>query len=713
MPKVDWPPEAKRLHIGRRIDRVDGPVKVAGAAKYSFDINRPGMLYAKLVVSPYAKAQVVKVDPSAAKALPGVEVVWVDEELEQVQYVGQIVAAVAARTEEVADEAVRLVKVEYERQPHQVVDHDVALFDSAKDRPARRDQGNVDEAFGKADKIVEGEYGIPVITHCCLEPHGQVAEVRDGEMFIWPSTQAVSGYADRSISDEVEIPQNKIRVDCQYMGGGFGSKFNPGKWGVICSILAKQSGRPVKLMLDRDLELMIAGNRPSAFAKIKVGALKDGTVTAMESEIWGSSGMGGGIPQEVPYVFQKIPNTRRTAKRILTNRGSAAAWRAPNHPQSCFLTMSALADTAAALEMDELEFFLKNVSLTDRAELYAEELKLAADMIGYKQKAHLRSAKTDGPVRRGLGMSIHTWGGRGHESECDVTIKPDGSVEAKLGSQDLGTGTRTTIGIVVAETLGLPLETVDVQIGRNQYPNSGGSGGSTTIGGVSVSSRFAATSALTALFEIVAPKLGVSADALEVTSGRIQETGKPENGIAWRDACALLGVNAITKRGANNPPESERAGLISQGVGGVQIADVSVDTETGIVTMNEMVAVQDCGLIIDLKTAESQVFGAMIMGITYALFEEAVYDAVTGRMLNADMEFYRLAGIKDVGKLMVKMMTGKGHDDRGVIGLGEPPVISPGAAIANAVANACGVRVPSLPLTPDRVIAALQKGGAV
>jgi xanthine dehydrogenase YagR molybdenum-binding subunit len=466
-------------------------------------------------------------------------------------------------------------------------------------------------------------------------------------------------------------------------------------------------------MLDRDEELMVAGNRPSAFAKIKVGAMKDGSITAIASEIWGTSGMGGGIPQEVPYVFNKIPNSRRTAKRILTNRGSAAAWRAPNHPQSCFLTMSALADTAAALGMDEMDFFLKNISLTDRPQVYTEEFKLAAELIKYKEKAHLRGDKTAGPIKRGLGMAVHTWGGRGHPSDCDVTIKPDGSVEAKLGSQDLGTGTRTVIRMVVAETLGLPLDAIDVQIGKNSYPNSGGSGGSTTVGGVSVSSRQAATAALSALLEMVAPKLGVAADALEVDSGNIQQADKPTNKIAWKDACAMLGVNAITKRGSNNPGESQKAGLISDGVGGVQIADVSVDIETGIVTMNEMVAVQDCGLVIDVQTAESQVYGALIMGITYALFEEAVYDAHSGRMLNADMEFYRLAGIKDVGQLKVHMMTGKGYDERGVIGLGEPPVISPGAAIANAVANACGVRVPNLPLTPDRVIAALQKGGLI
>jgi xanthine dehydrogenase YagR molybdenum-binding subunit len=713
MIKVDWPPAGRRRYIGQRIERVDGPVKATGAAKYSYDINRPGLLYAKLVTSPYAKAQIVSVDASAAKALKGVEAVWTDEDLKEVQYVGQIVAAVAARTEELAEEAIRLVKVEYKRQLHQVVDDDPKFFDNVKDKPAKREEGNVDDAFAKADKTVEGEYGIPVIAHCCLESHGQVAEMRDSEMFIWASTQAVSGYADRSISDEADVPQNKIRVDCQYMGGGFGSKFNPGKWGTICSVLAKQTGKPVKLLLDRDLELMIAGNRPSAFAKIKVGATKDGTLTALDAEIWGTSGMGGGIPQEVPYVFNKIPNTRRAAKRILTNRGSAAAWRAPNHPQSCFLTMSALADMAAALGMDELDFFLKNVALTDRPDVYAEELRTAADLINYRQKAHLRGDKASGPIKRGLGMSIHTWGGRGHPSECDVSINPDGSVEAKLGSQDLGTGTRTAIRIVIAETLGLPLDTVNVQIGKNSYPNSGGSGGSTTIGGVSVSSRQAATAALAALFDVVAPKLGVQGDALEVNSGQIQQIDKPENKVSWKDACSLLGVNSITKRGINNPGESEKAGLISDGVGGAQIADVSVDMETGIVTMNEMVAVQDCGLIIDLKTAESQVYGAMIMGITYALFEEAVYDALTGRMLNADMEFYRLAGIKDVGQLKVHMMSGKGYDDRGVIGLGEPPVISPGAAIANAVANACGVRVPNLPLTPDRVIAALQKGGLI
>ena len=705
MAKVDWPSADKRTLIGKRISRIDSPLKTTGTAKYSFDINRPGMLWAKLVTSPYPKAEVTSIDTSAAAALPGVKGVWKSEEM-KMNYVGQIVAAIAAETEEIATEAASLVRVQYNKLEHQVVDSDPQF---SKDKPTTKQTGNVETAFSDGDSVtMSGFYGCPVITHCCLESHGQVTEVKDGELYVWPSTQNVSRYTDR-LGEAVDIPQNKIHVDCQHMGGGFGSKFNYDTWGTIGALLSKQTGRPVKLLLDRDLELMTGGNRPSAYANIKVSAKKDGTLTGVDAEVWGTGGNGGYNPPPVPYVFTKIPNTKLIGKGIRTNRGGQRAWRAPNHPQGCFLTMSALADTAAALKMDELEFFLKNLQLTDRAAVYGEELKIAADLIGYKQKAHLRGEGGRGPIKRGLGMSIHTWGGLGHPSECDVTINPDGSVEAKMGSQDLGVGTRTSIAIVVAETLGLPLEAVKVDLGKNSYPPSGASGGSTTIGGISVSSRKAATEALNALLQAAAPRLKADADSLEAKNGFIQQAGQPDNKMSWKNACALLGPNPITKRGSAVAAESQKAGLISQGVGGAQMADVSVDVETGIVTINEMVAVQDCGLIIDMKLAESQVYGALIMGITYALFEEALYDKTTGQMLNADMEFYRLAGIKDVGTLKVHMMTGKGYDERGVIGLGEPPVISPGAAIANAVANACGVRVPFLPLTPDKVIAALHK----
>ena len=279
-------------------------------------------------------------------------------------------------------------------------------------------------------------------------------------------------------------------------------------------------------------------------------------------------------------------------------------------------------------------------------------------------------------------------------------------MEVSLASQDLGTGTRTVIAIVAAETLGLPLEAVRVNIGDSRYPPSGASGGSTTVGGVSSSTRRATTNALNELLAKVAPSLGADADQIEAVGGRIEVKGDASKGISWKQACAKLGTTPITATGQTSRD------LISIGVGGAQMAEVAVDIETGVVKLEKLVAVQDCGLIIDLKTAESQVHGACIMGVCYSLYEEKIMDEQTGCCLNADMEFYKLAGIADIGELVVHMMAGPGYDERGVIGLGEPPVVSPGAAISNAVANAIGVRVPRLPLTPDRVLAALEKGGA-
>jgi xanthine dehydrogenase YagR molybdenum-binding subunit len=323
---------------------------------------------------------------------------------------------------------------------------------------------------------------------------------------------------------------------------------------------------------------------------------------------------------------------------------------------------------AAKLNMSPLDFFLKNIDLVGpRAQVYRDELKIAADLIGWSKKWHPRGDQSAGPIKNGLGLSIHTWGGAGHASDCDITIHPDGSVELKMGTQDLGVGTRTVLAIVVADTLGLPLEAVTILIGDNSYPVSGPSGGSTTIGGISASSRRGAVDARDLIFAKAAPALNAKPEELEAWAGAIRVKADPGRSLTWAQACAKLGGLPITVRGKNPGPEK----LNDQGVGGVQMADVSMDIETGVVKINKIVAVQDCGLVMDLKTAESQVYGAMIMGVTYALYEEKIMDQQTGHMLNPNMEFYKLAGLGDVGELVVHMMTGKGYDERGPIGLGE------------------------------------------
>ena len=713
MPEYKWPEASDRDVIGKPHTRTDGPDKVTGRARYTMDKNLPGMLQTAVYRAPYAHARLTSIDISAAKSAPGVKAVKVLREPNtpqaEVLWHLEDVAVVAAETEEQARDAVRKIKAQWEKLPHFVKENDLkAAGERAKAQDAQV-TGDPDAAFKEADVVVEGYYGTPLINHCCLEPHGTVADFKDGELTAWISTQAVTGVTSQ-FAKPLELDASKVIVRCDHMGGGFGSKFGADLWGVEAARLSRETGRPVKYMLERAPEQAMAGSRPSDFAKIKVGAKKDGTIVAWESETWGTNGpTDRGAAPPLPYVFRKIPNARIKYTGVATNFAPTRAWRAPNHPQAAVLTMCALEDLAAKLNRDPLDFFIQNIELTQggRPEDYVAELKQCAEMIGWKKNWHPRGDKTAGPIKRGLGLSIHTWGGRGHNSQCDVRINSDGSVSVSLGSQDLGVGTRTVIAMVAAETVGLTVNDITVNLGDNRYPPSGGSGGSTTVGGVCASTRRGSQDAVEMLFAKVAPVLGVPADQLEAEKGKVQVKGNPGKSLTWKQACAKIGPNPIVTKGVN-PGAGQ---LTDANVAGAQMADVSVDIETGVVRINRFVAAQDIGLVINPTTAASQVYGAMIQGVCYALMEERVADQMTGRILNNDMEFYKLAGIGDIGDFQVHLMTGKGFDERGVIGIGEPPVVSPGAAISNAVANAIGVRVPEIPLTPDRVLAALEKGG--
>jgi xanthine dehydrogenase YagR molybdenum-binding subunit len=707
-----WPAADKRELIGKEISRIDGPWKSSGRARYTYDVNLPGMLYGRMALSPYAHAKIAKIDTSEAEKMPGVKGVQIIlDEGKEVLWAGQEIVALAAETEEQAEAAAGKVHIEYQQLDYNVDDKNVEKLASQYTKQlSERTTGNPDSGFQQAEVTSEGRYGASVITHCCLESHGAAMEWQGDSLKYYASTQYVSGVGGE-VSEAVGVPASKIEVICPVMGGGFGSKFSADTWGVACAQLAKKTGRPVKMMLERDHELMVAGARPSMYAKVKVGAKKDGTLVAWDSQSWGTGGPAASGAPPLPYIWQ-FPNSRVKHTAVLTNIGPERAWRAPNHPQMCVITMSAVDDLAAKLNMDPYDLFMKNIAIAGRTserfdppKIYADELAKAAEIFEWKKKWHPRGQSGPGPVKTGAGLSIHTWGGAPNQSNCLVTIRPDGSAEVAMGTQDLGVGARTVVGIVLAETLGLPLDAVTVNIGDSKYPAAGASGGSTTTGGVSSSVRYAAVKAMNELFAKVAPSLGAQPQQLEAWQGKIRVIGNPSKSISWKQACAKLGGTPVTAAGRTYRP------LTSAGVGGVQMAQVSVDTETGVVRVDKIVAVQDCGLVIDKKTAESQVYGALIMGVTYSLHEEKIMDQQTGQCLNPNMEFYKLAGIGDIGELVVHMMTGPGYDDRGVVGLGEPPVISPGAAISNAVANAIGVRVPYIPITPQRVLAALGKGG--
>ena len=714
--KYDWPAAEDRSLIGKRHNRVDGPAKARGVAKYSYDRNLDGMLVARLVTSSVAHGRILGIDTSAAEKVAGykghVNILNVGDE---VQWVGAEILAICADTEEHARDAAAAVNVHFEQLPHWVKEEDVKKAGAAnRVKPAKDDTKGPDlaEAWNSADATVEGYYGLGIITHCCLEPHGQVVDWTGDEIKVYASTQAVAripGDLAKGLSRDESIgtvDAEAVHVITPYMGGGFGSKFNIDTWGIACAQLSKRTGKPVKLMLDRDEELMVAGGRPSDYGNIKAGAKKDGTLVAYEAETWSTGGIAGRGSPPVPYVYNNEERLAQKARHlnVSTNIGPARAWRAPNHPQAAVLTMCPLDDLAAKLDMDPVEFFKKNADLTARPEVYRDEIDKCAEMIGWKEKWHKRGDSGPGPVKRGLGLSLHTWGGRPHDSTCEVRIQPDGGVSVNLASQDLGVGTYTTLSVVAAETLGLQIPDIKVNIGSSKLPISGASGGSTTVGGTSASTRRATVNALEELKGVVAESLGVEAGDLVAKDGKVFAKSDPSKSLSWVDACKKLGNRTITGQGKQ--PDREGGKLNDSGVGGVQMADVSVDVETGVVTINKLAAVQDVGLVLCLEQSESQVYGAMIQGVAWALYEEAIYDQATGKMLNPDMEFYKLPGAADIGEMEVHMVQNK-YDDRGVIGIGEPPAISPGAAISNAVANAIGVRVPTLPLTPDRVLAAL------
>jgi len=692
-----------RKYIGKSPKRLDGPVKSTGRAKYASDTKPKDMLFAVYVHNPHAHARVTSVDTIEAEKMPGVKAVHVTAPAgTEMQYQGWEVAAVAATTEHAARQAAGKIKVEYEVLPHLVKDDDLSKATGRTKQGGEKVTGDPDKTFQEAAVVSEGKYGIPIINHCCLEPHGAVIQWQGDTVYAWPSTQDVTGWAGQ-LSPNIKVPVTNIKVKMDYVGGGFGSKFGPDAWGPVAAILSqKAGGRPVKLFLERDAELMIAGNRPPAYAKIRLAGTKEGKITGWQSDSWST----GNMP--LPYIIDQIPNLRINHTTVSINSGPARAWRAPNNQQLCYLTCSAMEDFAAKISMDPMEVFKQAVEYAPkpRVDLYKYQLDKAAELSDWKKLWKPRGSST-GTVKRGLGLGISAWGGGGHNSNCRTTINPDGSVLVEIGTQDLGTGTRTVIVQVAAESLGLPMSKIKLAIGTNDLPPDAASGGSSTVGGVTVSTRRSTINALAKLFEVAAPALSAQPEDLEAVDGHIRVKGSPNKSITWETACKKIGPNKISEMGQFNRRQPA-PGMNDQGAAGVQIADVSVDTETGVVKVNRYTAVTDCGLIVNPRTAESQIFGGIIMGISTALYEERFLDQQTGKYLNADMEMYKLAGIGDIGDIKVHLDIRPENDKRGVIGLGEPCAVAICAAIGNAVTNALGVRVPNIPMTPMHVINALE-----
>jgi xanthine dehydrogenase YagR molybdenum-binding subunit len=684
-----WP--EKRVHIGSSAKRLDAPAKVTGAAKYSSDVQPEGWLYGMILRSRWPKAKITKINLDKATQVSGIKAALLAKEGERtVRYYGEELAAVAGTTKQACLDALRAIEVTAEELPFVVREEEAKEESSPRvwedvpnlSKPRVNEKGDIATAFGECAAVVEGSYTTPVQIHHPLETHGNTISWTDEGLTAWSSTQGITSVRD-GLANNLKIPQNKVRVISEFMGGGFGAKFGPGVEGALAARLSQAAKAPVKLMLTRFDEALAVGNRPSSFQKIKLGAKEDGTLHAFDLESYGTAGIGSGGASEgggggaefpAPYIY-RIPNTRARQSGVNINAGSARAFRAPGHPTASFGIEAMMDELAVKMGIDPVELRIKN----DPSEVRQKEYRLGAERFGWKEK-YKKPGTSPGPVKTGVGCAGATWGGGGRGTKAEAQINPDGSIEIRCGTQDLGTGTKTVIALIAADLLGLKPEQIGVKIGDTQFPSSGGSGGSTTAASVSPAIHNVCTKAL---------------DELQKQSGVADARG--EN---WIAACKKLGVNPLTVSG------EWQQGLSSSGAGGVQFAEVEVDTETGFVKVKKITCVQDCGLIMSKLTCESQVNGGIIMGLGYALYEERVMDRTSGVVLNPNFETYKLTGLADVPELDVVLLD---MPEKGVIGIGEPVTIPTASAVANAVANALGVRVNSLPITPAKVLEVLGK----
>jgi xanthine dehydrogenase YagR molybdenum-binding subunit len=728
-----WDLDSKLKVVKGRHTRLDGPQKVTGKAKYTFDLTVPGMLWGKMVRASVPAGEIVGIDTSKAEALPGVKAVWTAES-RKVRFAGQDVAAVAAITPEIAEDAARLVVVKYEERPHvtdlrKAMEPDAPLVyetgqfpgegSTQQAKPARMGnvigpnvprrggaRGDVDKGFAEAEAVIEATYLIPTHTHAPLETHGVLAQWDGDHLTIHASTQGVFSVRN-GVAEALGIDRKNVTVIMEHMGGGFGSKLGPSATGTAFSVvacrLAKQAGAPVKLMLDRREEHLCTGNAPSAQMTVRIGAKRDGTFTAIHHRSFGSAGIadGAGTGGPAGALYQNCPNLKIEEHDVFTNAGPAAPLRAPGHPQGAFAIESAVDELADKLGMDPLELRKKNESSPVRRIQH----DVGAKAIGWDRR-NKKPGESPGPRKRGIGMASGNWYviARGSGVGAEVRIHQDGGVELFQGAQDIGTGFRTAMAAVVAEELGLKPSDIKVNIGDTRYPEGPASGGSNTTNSVAPAVRLAAHGARLKLFEATAPLLKAKPEELAAGGGKVFVAAAPSRSLTFKQAAAKMPGEVITAT-AERKKQYE---TYRQDIAGVQFAEVEVDVETGNVRVVKVVSVNDCGFPMNALTAESQVIGGMIQGVSWALFENRILDANVGTMVNPNLESYKILMPSDMFEA-VPILTeiANAGNNTSAAGLGEPPIVPTLAAIANAVFNATGARVRTLPMTPDRVLAAL------
>jgi xanthine dehydrogenase molybdenum-binding subunit len=739
--------------VGQRVPRSDARDKVTGRAVFSADVNLPGMLYGRVLRSPYAHARILRLDVSRARALEGVMAIVTAADVpgqkseyelgflrvavlarEKAIFAGHPVAAVAAVNPNIAEEALGLIEVDYEELPL-VMDALEAMKPGAPlvhpnlhanlnvgNNPEKATtpgniswrfeygRGDVEAGFAEADFVLEDTFHTQRVHHGYLETRSSVASVDlDGKVTVWTDNQGLF-IAREAIAGFLALPLNHVRVVPVEVGGAFGGK-SPQFLAPLCALLSQKTGRPVRMGMTRAEDFVATNPAPASSITLKMGVTRDGRLTSASATfIFDNGAYTAPMPQSIAgsmtgLGLYRIPNLKVVCYDVLTNKAPSGFYRGPSAPQGAFAVESEMDLIARALKMDPLELRLRNAV----AEGDPGATGTPFPRIGFREtlermREYLAQRGRLEGENRGRGVACGFWRGGVGNSAAHVNVNADGTVTAVVGSTDL-TGTRTSLAQMVAEEFGIPFDRVTVATGDTETaPYSDISAGSRTTHQMGTAVCRACQDAKDQLLRRGAQQLKVAPNDVEFVRGHVQMKGAPEKSVAMVDlaraSVTSAGEGPITGRGSVGMPQPVP-------MFAVQVADVEVDRETGKVKLLSFAAAQDVGLAVNPLLVEGQMQGAVAQGIGWALYEDYVFQ--NGVMQNPNLLDYRMLTAADlpfIETLMVEVDSATGPF--GVRGVGEPPIVPCLAVMANAIHSATGVRLKELPMNPEAVFWALR-----
>lgn len=709
--------------IGKPLPRVDGAKKVTGSATYAAEYPLENLAHGVLVGAKIGKGKVVSIDADSARAIPGVIEVITDFErfirvsqqggeteapmqgVKEVSYFGQIIAIVVAETFEVARDAAQRLPVEYEREQgvfefsmEQTRDHDLP----PNNTPACAEQGNLEKAMDEAAVTVDSTYTTPSQNAAAMEPHASIASWKDGALTLYGSYQMPTSDA-KQLAGALGVSAEQVRIISRYVGGGFGSKLGIATESVAAAIAARQLGRPVKAVMTRSQVFDATVRRSNTSQRMRLAATAEGKITGIGHETTASNLEGQDFfePAGISTHFLYTGENRLISHDLVrVNRVLSGSMRAPGEAVGLLALESAIDELACALEMDPIELRRlnepesdpeKGVAFSSRSLLQA--LDEGARRFGWQKRHAKPGSQRDGEWLVGMGVAAAARSNMLMETSAKVSIHSDGTVTVSSAMTDIGTGSYTILTQVAAEVLGVSMDKVRMELGDTAAAPAAGSGGSWGA----ASSGSAIYLACEVLRARLAEAMGVAGDALTLKDGMASANG---------ESCpvgALVG-DGIDAVGTIKPGKQEKA--LNQASYGAHFAEVAVNAVTGETRVRRMLGVFAAGRILNEKTARSQCLGGMTFGIGSALTEELIHDTRSGKLVNHDLAEYHVAVNADVPQLEVVFLPERDVHANPIHakGIGELGVCGAGAAIANAVYNATGIRVRDFPMTLDKLL---------